>query len=424
MTSPTLLRATIRPGFLVGPWPWRGLAYTLSTAVVAGALWLVLACPVTAIWGAVSELRRGTDHLLAATALGLFGVGVLAVGGPPLAVGLGHLERWRLRLVDDRPAPSGRRGRLYLDPATWQAFGYLSVMSVLTPLAPGVLFLVGLLVATLLAAPLAVANGGLLEIGRFAVTTQGAAIGLTAVGVLLVPVLLYLSTVFSGAQAALARSLLTGEPDPAAAQLVEVARSRARLVDAFDAERHRIERDLHDGAQQRLVNLTMQLGLAQLDLLPDSPAAAAVAAAHDQAKAVMVELRDLIRGINPRTLTELGLAAAVDELAATSAIPVTVRIDGGRLPPAVETVAYYAVAEALTNVAKHSGAGEAAIEVRRVGDTLTVEVRDDGRGGADPRAGSGLTGLADRVAAAGGRLLLSSPAGGPTTVRIELPCGS
>jgi signal transduction histidine kinase len=297
-------------------------------------------------------------------------------------------------------------------------------MSVLTPLALGVLFLAGLLVATFLAAPLAVANGGLLEIGRFAVTTQGPAIGLTVVGVLLVPVLLYLSTVFSGAQAALARSLLTREPDPAAAQLVEVARSRARLVDAFDAERHRIERDLHDGAQQRLVNLTMQLGLARLDLTPDSPAATAVAAAHDQAKALMVELRDLIRGINPRTLTELGLAAAVDELAATSAIPVTVRIDGGRLPAPVETVAYYAIAEALTNVAKHSGAGEAAIEVRRSGDTLSAEVRDNGRGGADPRAGSGLTGLADRVAAAGGRLLLSSPAGGPTTVRIELPCGS
>jgi len=168
----------------------------------------------------------------------------------------------------------------------------------------------------------------------------------------------------------------------------------------------------------------MHLGLAKLDLPEESPAAAAVNSAHEQAKALMVELRDLIHGINPRTLTELGLAAALEELAATSPVPVVVRADAGRCPPSVESVAYFAVAEALTNVAKHSAATQVFVAAVRTGGTLTVEVRDDGRGGADPARGSGLTGLADRVAVAGGRLLLSSPAAGPTVVRIELPCAS
>jgi len=239
-----------------------------------------------------------------------------------------------------------------------------------------------------------------------------------------VPVLVYLSAVFGGAHAALARLLLCAEPDPVAAELVEAARSRARLADAFDAERLRIERDLHDVAQQRLVSLTMQLGLAKLDLSTDSPASAAVAAAHEQAKTLMVELRDLVRGISPRTLRELGLRAAVEELAAGSSIRVTVDADPGRFPPAVERVAFAAVSEALANAVKHAVATGAAVTVRRAGDRLTVEVRDDGCGGANPSRGSGLTGLADRAAAAGGRLLLSSPPGGPTILRVELPCAS
>jgi signal transduction histidine kinase len=243
-------------------------------------------------------------------------------------------------------------------------------------------------------------------------------------GLVLIPALLYLSAAFGGAHAALARLLLCSEPDPAAAELVEVARSRARLADAFDAERLRIERDLHDVAQQRLVSLTMQLGLAKLDLPTGSLAAAAVASAHEQAKTLMAELRDLVRGISPRTLRELGLRAAVEELAAGSSIRVRVDADPGRFPPAVETVAYAAVSEALANAVKHAAATEAAATARRSGETLTVEVRDDGCGGADPSRGSGLTGLADRAAAAGGRLLISSPLGGPTILRVELPCAS
>src|SRR5690606_30481584 len=203
----------------------------------------------------------------------------------------------------------------------------------------------------------------------------------------------------------------------------EVSRSRARLADAFESERRRIERDLHDGAQQRLVGLTLQLGLAKLDLPADSPAAASVTAAYQQAKQLMTELRELIHGIQPQILTDLGLPAALDELAARSPVPVTVdaRLTE-RLPSRIESTGYFVAAEALTNVAKHSGASRAWVTARRRGDLLTIEIRDDGRGGADPSRGTGLTGLADRVAVAGGRMFLASPAGGPTMLRVELPC--
>jgi signal transduction histidine kinase len=324
------------------------------------------------------------------------------------------VERWRLRLADDAPTPSRRSGNLYTDPATWRAVAYLPLLGVVGPVWLGVLALVALLVVT---TPLAL---------HHAISTHAMGTGVwrTALGLVLIPVLLYLTSAFGGAHAALARLLLCAEPDPAAAELVEVARSRTRLADAFDAERRRIERDLHDVAQQRLVSLTMQLGLARHDLPADSPAAAAVASAHEQAKVLMVELRDLVRGISPRTLRELGLRAAVEELAAGSAIRVGVDADPGRFPPVVETVAFAAVSEALANAVKHAAATAAAVTARRSGDRLTVQVRDDGCGGADPSRGSGLTGLADRAAAAGGRLLISSPPGGPTILRVELPCAS
>jgi signal transduction histidine kinase len=204
---------------------------------------------------------------------------------------------------------------------------------------------------------------------------------------------------------------------------VEVSRSRARLVDAFETERRRIERDLHDGAQQKLVGLTLQLGLARLDLSAATPAATAVATAYDQAKELMEELRELIHGIRPQVLTELGLPAALRELAGRAPIPVAVRPDlRRRLSDHLEATGYFVVAEALTNVAKHSGARTATVTAREHDGMLVIEVTDDGRGGADPRAGSGLTGLADRVAVADGRMLLSSPPGGPTRIRVELPC--
>ncbi|MCI4063678.1 histidine kinase [Micromonospora sp. R77] len=429
MTSATtLLGAVMRPRFLLSVWPWRGVAYSATTAVVAGLLWLVLSCLLAPLALAVGVLRAegarlgeaaplhwaGT-YVLVAAVLGLLGVGLLALAGPRLALAVAGVERWRLRLADDAPKPSRRRGSLYTDPATWRAVAYMLLLAAVAPVWLGVLGLAGLLVVS---TPFAVHYRVVI------MEPTGSVVGRAALGLVLIPVLLYLSSAFGGAHGALARLLLCSEPDPAEAELVEVTRSRARLADAFDAERHRIERDLHDVAQQRLVSLTMQLGLAKLDLPGDSPAAVAVASAHEHAKALMVELRDLIRGISPRTLRELGLRAAVEELAAGNPLRVRVDADPGRCTIVVETVAFAAVSEALANAVKHAAATEVEVTARRSGDTLTVQVRDNGSGGADPSRGSGITGLADRAAAAGGRLLISSPPGGPTILRVELPCAS
>jgi signal transduction histidine kinase len=223
----------------------------------------------------------------------------------------------------------------------------------------------------------------------------------------------------------MARAILAPRSDDADAKLVEVTRSRARLVDAFEVERRRIERDLHDGAQQRLVALSMQLGLARLELPAGSPAAEPVAAAHDLAKQALTELRELIRGVHPKILTDRGLVAAVRDVAAGAPVPVDLHLAvPGRLPAPVEVTAYFVVVEALANVAKHSGAARAHVAAWLIGGRLLLDVRDDGRGGADPSRGSGLVGLADRVAAVDGTVALSSPPGGPTLLHVEIPCGS
>jgi len=207
---------------------------------------------------------------------------------------------------------------------------------------------------------------------------------------------------------------------------VELTRSRARIVDAYEAERRRLERDLHDGVQQRLTALIMTIGLARLELA-DGPAGARELAARapDEARQTLTELRDLVRGIHPAVLADRGLGAAVEAVAERSPVPVRLDVDlRGRLPDPGESAAYFVVCEALANVARHSRAGLVAVTLRRTGDRLAVEVRDDGVGGAEAGAGGGLVGLADRVAALGGQLHLSSPAGGPTLLRAELPCGS
>jgi len=410
----TLLRAVTGRRFLVSAWPWRGFAYCATTAVASGLLWLLLAVPLAPVFSAVAVLYSGHTggHLIAAAGLGLVGVGLLALLGPRLTLSIARTERWRLRLVGEAPLPPGRPGALYTDPATWRSVAYAVLLGIVGPVWLGTLGLIGLIVVS---TPISVDY-------RISVMDSPAGIlGRAVGGLLLIPVLFYLIAVFGGAHAALAGLLLCPEPSE---ELVEVARSRSRMAHAFDAERLRIERDLHDIAQQRLVALTMQIGVARLDLPPSSPAAAAMASAHEQAKTLMVELRDLIRGISPRTLRELGLQAAVEELAVASSLEVGVEVSSSRFPAEVESVAYAAISEALANAAKHAATAEVTVTARRKADRLLIEVRDGGGGGADPARGSGLTGLADRAAAAGGRLLLSSPAGGPTILRVELPCAS
>ena len=198
--------------------------------------------------------------------------------------------------------------------------------------------------------------------------------------------------------------------------------ARQRILAAADAERRRIERDLHDGAQQRLVSLSVTLNLARKQAEPGSRTAELLDGAVEELTAGLAELRELARGIHPAVLTERGLDPALQSLAARAPLPVSVSaaVPEG-LEPAVEAAAYFVVMEALTNVAKYASATAAAVTVEQVDGHVLIGVQDDGIGGADPGAGSGLAGLADRVAALGGRLSVESPPGGGTVVRADLP---
>ena len=202
------------------------------------------------------------------------------------------------------------------------------------------------------------------------------------------------------------------------AQLEEVRASRARIVEAGDAERRRIERDLHDGAQQRLVALAMRLDQARGT---SAGADDVIDTTTTELLAAIREVRDLARGLHPTILTERGLAAAVEVLAERAPIPVRATLPEGRFPAEVEAAAYFVIAEAFTNAARHAQASLVTVTGHVAGGELHLSVADDGRGGADPSAGSGLQGLADRVAAVGGTLRFDSPAGGGTTVRATIP---
>jgi signal transduction histidine kinase len=202
------------------------------------------------------------------------------------------------------------------------------------------------------------------------------------------------------------------------AQLDEVRASRARIVEAGDAERRRVERDLHDGAQQRLVALAMRLQLAKETV---SGASGLLDEATAELQTAIAEVRDLARGIHPPILTEAGLGAAIEALAERAPQPVTVAVTDARYPATIEATAYFVVAEALTNVARHAGATRANVAMGEQDGQLIVEVHDDGQGGADPSAGSGLRGLQDRLAAAGGTLTVRSPVGHGTTIRAAIP---
>jgi signal transduction histidine kinase len=228
-----------------------------------------------------------------------------------------------------------------------------------------------------------------------------------------------LDVVCAAVDVALERRRLEDELE---SRVEELAGSRARIVEAGDAARRRIERDLHDGAQQRLVAVTLTLRLAESRLETD-PAGAAelIAHAREEAQQAIEELRELARGIHPAVL-EHGLDAALHSLATRSQTPVTVDIElDERLPRPVELAGYFVACEGLANVGKYAQASEATIHVTRHADLAVIEVRDDGVGGADSAHGTGLRGLADRVESLGGRLHVESPAGGGTTLAAELP---
>ena len=239
---------------------------------------------------------------------------------------------------------------------------------------------------------------------------------------LLWPVLPYLARGLANVDRAMVRGLLSPS-DELEHRIAELESDRGVVVDAAAADLRRIERDLHDGAQARLVNLAMDLGLAKEKLREDPRAAALmVEEAHGEVKTALQELRDLARGIHPAVLTDRGLDAALSSVASRCTVPVRVDVDlPSRPAQAIEGIAYFTVSELLQNISKHSQARSASVDVWRTDDRLLIQVADDGVGGADVSAGSGLAGLAGRLDAVDGILAVDSPAGGPTRVIAELP---
>ena len=404
---------------------WRATLHALAGLPAAVATGAVLGV-VVVIWAAA--VLSLIDGPTGGPALAVSYAVIAVVGLLPLpwcVQALGALQRSRFRaalgIQIAAPPRQAARGswrswplvRSWRAAATWRQLGY-HVLAMFVGTA-GAALVAGCWAAAAVAAAYAVAG--------FAIT----ALIVTA----LVPALLlaapWVARVVARVDETAARRLLGPSRAEMLAERVEsLARSRADVVAATDAERRRIERDLHDGAQQRLISLAMNLGMARANLtdMPES-ARQAIEQAHDEATQAVAELRELVRGLHPAILNDRGLDAALSGIVARMPLPVRLRVDiARRCSPSIEAIAYFVVSEALTNIAKHADAGQADVTVERVGDRLRVVVADDGRGGATPSTGSGLLGLAQRTAAVDGTLNVHSPPGGPTIITVELPCES
>ncbi|MEU4625799.1 histidine kinase [Actinoplanes sp. NPDC023801] len=412
-------------------WPAGGARATAHTiaGLPAGAVSFLFACglPAGLVYSAVWSLL----YAPAADRVRTIVLVVLAVVVPPLVLltvpWLTALQRRRFRGLLGIEIPAARRdGRRLRDmgaAGTWRQLAY-HVLSLFT----GVFGAAVVIALWLSGAGTAVA----LLLGLAGARDNGWPPGTGAALLAAVPAVLvaapWVARYVARADTSLARALLGPSRNERLSGRVEsLSRSRADIVAATDAERRRIERDLHDGAQQRLVSLAMNLGMARAGLtdLP-GPARQAIEAAHDEATQALTELREFVRGLHPAVLDDRGLDAALSGIAARAPLPVRVTVTmSERCSPVVEAIAYFVVSEALTNVARHAGATRAEVTVDRTGDRLRVAVTDDGRGGATLGAGgTGLRGLAQRAASVDGTLTVLSPAGGPTTITVELPCES
>ncbi|MFG2027194.1 sensor domain-containing protein [Streptomyces sp. NPDC048825] len=365
---------------------------------------------------------------------------LLLIGLPllPLAMMLAgwiaRFDRQRLyflrELEIDMPVASpssgwkDRLGRLFGRRA-WRELSFTVVMLLWAMGAGGLVMMVlaaGLLLLLLpLLSPLLPDGSSLLGVDI------GTVLGATSAGVAGLALLmagLWLGRPLARAESDLAiRMLGANQVDHLVRRMMDLEDSRSRMVDAAEQERQRIERDLHDGAQQRLLSVAMSLGRAKsrFDQDPDK-ARRLLTTAHEEAKAAMQELRDVTRGLHPAILTEQGMAPALAAIAARCPVPVELTVQLPERPsPRAEAVAYYVVSELLTNITKHAGADRATVKIYREDDLLRLRVSDDGIGGADADRGSGIHGLRDRVRAVDGHLTLSSPFGGPTVVDVTLP---
>ena len=405
--------------FLRSPAPWRAWIYLVTGALVGP--------PILAVTLVLTVVGVGLSPIL----IGLVPLVAVGVSGIPV----GAVERRRLRLLGENAAPSPHRPldgigwRRWLhtrlgEASTWREFAYTMLLITGLWLLDFVAAALAVAVLVLMFAPLAYGlspgPGDPVLLG-VELTSWPAALRVGVVAAFALVASAFLVVAVARLHARVARALLVTpqDDDP----VMELVRSSGRLLDAFDAQQQRIERDLHDGVQPRLVALSVMLDVARMRANDSPEWAEILSKAHAQAVVALSELRELVQGIHPHMLTERGFAAAVQELAIRYPIPIQVRMRlAGRLASTVESTAYFVVSEALANMAKHAAADRAWVEARLSGDRLLVEVGDTGRGGVDPARGSGVRGLADRVGAVGGRITLSSPPGGPTVLRAEIPC--
>jgi signal transduction histidine kinase len=408
----------------------RNLPGVRSWRVLSDALFLLTSFPLGLVWFLVGVIGLTTGFALSIVGVGLVILAV-TIG---ILIWAAQVERTRLRVfLDVNVAPTlpisayqgnavRRTWRYFRNPQVWRDFIYLMV---LFPLGIAELALV-LLPVELLLSPFFFSTFGSDDILFWNISNSFEAFFAFILGILLVVPLSFLINIAASLHGQLGVMLLGASNEEVLHERVEaLTESRSAVMRAMHMERRRIERDLHDGAQQRLVNLAMDLGRARekLDTDPDA-AKALIEQSHDQAKQVLTEMRDLVRGIHPAVLTDRGLDAAVSAVAGSSPVPVRVDIQlRERLPEEVEGTAYFVVVEALTNIARHSAATQASIQMRREGNWLRITVTDDGRGGADPDRGTGLRGLRDRITALDGSFALASPEGRGTRLTVEIPCG-
>jgi signal transduction histidine kinase len=411
-------------GWIVSPTTWLSLIHLLAGFVIGVVVFFVMG----------AAIATGVSMLAA------FGLGIVVLGlALWLAGQVARVERARFafmlgeRIAAPQLPPISQRGlrrlwRLVTRVHVWKDFAYAMLRLPMSALEVGPLILIWSAGLALVTVPFynGALPGGAAHLGGFRLTGFWPVTLTTLIGVGVLFTAPILTRALAVADAKAARWLL-GSPltDELTARIGELESSRAQVIDAAEAERMRIERDLHDGAQQRLVALAMELGRAKVKFETDPEAAAAIVSqAHEQAKEALAELRNLVRGVHPPVLSDRGLDAALSGLAALCPVPVNVSVRLPVRPPApIEAIAYFVVAEALTNVAKHARATRAWVSVEYAGTMLRLVIRDDGVGGADP-SGQGLTGLAARVAGVDGRLSVTSPPGGPTSIEVMLPCGS
>lgn len=422
MTASTSTATTI-------PMPAGGMIASTWFAIIH----LLLSMPLGIAYFAVLAVMVSLGLGLLVT---LLGIPVLIAAGGMVRT-LGNFERARANAflgtnlrTPYRPAnpESGWIARLLSvakDPATGRDFLFLMLRLPVGIVTFTAMVAVWAVAASLLASPFTYGLGLFrIQFGGWLFDGPVAMVLTTLGGVLMVLLAFGVTRGLVRLESVLAGALLDVSPDELRRRVADLASSRTRTMSAADQDRRRLERDLHDGAQQRMISLAMTLGMAQEKLASDPELGARlVAEAHEEAKRALQDLRDLARGIHPAILTDHGLDAALPALAARCPVPARVDVSVSPRPtPAVESAAYFVVAEALTNVVKHAHAEHVFISARRDGDMLAIEVRDDGTGGAQVTPDGGLAGMTDRVEALDGRLTVSSPQGGPTVVRLEVPC--